>query len=433
MERTNTMMRRRDFLTGTAALAGCATQRDSAAASLTRGGAGGEIIRVTNLSGAGPGSFRAAIEAQGPRIVVFEVGGVIDLERISIRIREPFLTIAGQTAPGPGITLIRGGLNISAHDVVMRHIAVRPGDAERTGDWEPDGLSTVGGHNVIVDHCSLTWAVDENLSASGPRFQGADLNAWREATSHRILYSNNLVAEALSHSTHSKGEHSKGTLIHDNCTDVVLHRNLYVSNVERHPLAKGGSQCAVVNNVFVNPGKRCGQYTLVAQEWEGHAPVEGVMALVGNVMRAGADTRVGLPMLTVGGAGDLALYSADNIAFAADGAPAEILGYYNAAPNGLDAPNATIRPNVRSLPASQAWPAGLRAAPALRAEAEIYAQCGARPWARDPVDQRIVDDARARRSRIIDSQNQVGGYPVREQASARFDPAAWNLETMTRR
>ena len=102
-------------------------------ASQTPGGRGGQIIRVTNLNSEGPGSLRAAIEADGPRIVVFEVGGVIDLEKNTLRLRNPFITIAGQTAPSPGITLIRGGMDITAHDVIVQHLRIRPGSAE--GEW----------------------------------------------------------------------------------------------------------------------------------------------------------------------------------------------------------------------------------------------------------------------------------------------------------
>src|SRR6201994_3631685 len=93
----------------------------------TPGGRGGRIIRVTNLDAAGPGSFRAAVEAHGPRIVVFEVGGVIDLGLTTLSITEPFLTIAGQTAPSPGITIIRGGIDVHGHDVIVRHIRIRTG------------------------------------------------------------------------------------------------------------------------------------------------------------------------------------------------------------------------------------------------------------------------------------------------------------------
>src|SRR5690242_11097826 len=165
----------------------------------TPGGRGGQIIRVTTLAAKGPGSFLEALETKGPRIIVFEVGGVIDMHGEEIEIDEPYLTVAGQTAPAPGITLIRAGINIRAHDVIIQHIRVRTGTAgmgRRIG-WEPDAMGTIGAYNVIVDHCSLTWAIDENLSASGKRFTGATPVEWRLHTSHAITFSNNILAEGL--------------------------------------------------------------------------------------------------------------------------------------------------------------------------------------------------------------------------------------------
>src|SRR4051812_15508562 len=170
----------------------------------TAGGRGGRIIRVTNLNADGPGSFRAAVEAHGPRIIVFEVGGVIDLGLTTLSISEPFLTIAGQTAPSPGITIIRGGIDVHGHDVIVRHIRIRTGvsgQARRSG-WEADALSTVGAWNVIVDHCTMTWALDENLSASGPRFEGRTIADWRRGTSHDITFSYNLLAEGIAEGSH---------------------------------------------------------------------------------------------------------------------------------------------------------------------------------------------------------------------------------------
>ena len=131
-------------------------------AAQTPGGRGGKIIRVTTLAADGPGSFVAALETKGPRIVVFEVGGVIDLQKRELRITEPFLTVAGQTAPSPGITLVRTGIDLATHDVVLQHIRVRTGAAGvgPRGHWEPDAFSTIAAQNVIVDHCSMTWAID---------------------------------------------------------------------------------------------------------------------------------------------------------------------------------------------------------------------------------------------------------------------------------
>lgn len=99
----------------------------------TEGGLGGQVIKVTNLNRSGPGSLKAALEASGPRLVVFEVGGVINLERSNISIKNPNITIAGQTAPPPGITIIQGGISVQTHNVVIQHLAVRPGDGQPTG------------------------------------------------------------------------------------------------------------------------------------------------------------------------------------------------------------------------------------------------------------------------------------------------------------
>ena len=94
----------------------------------TVGGRGGRIIKVSNLNASGPGSYRAAIEAEGPRIVVFEVGGTIDMGGQQLKIANPYLTIAGQTAPSPGITVIKAETVIATHDVVIQHLRFRPGD-----------------------------------------------------------------------------------------------------------------------------------------------------------------------------------------------------------------------------------------------------------------------------------------------------------------
>src|SRR6185295_343164 len=107
-------------------------------AATTKGGRSGQVIRVTNLNADGPGSFRAAVDTAGPRIVVFEVGGVIDLGAKTMTVREPFVTVAGQTAPSPGISFIRGGMDVATHDVVVRHIRIRPGSAGQplASGWE---------------------------------------------------------------------------------------------------------------------------------------------------------------------------------------------------------------------------------------------------------------------------------------------------------
>ena len=118
----------------------------------------------------GKGTLRNALKVTGPRIIVFEVAGVIDLEMKSLDLTEPEVFIAGQTAPGPGVTLIRGGLRIRAGEAVVQHLRIRPGDAGQAkgSGWDPDGITTAGSaHDVWIDHCSVTWSLDENVSASG--------------------------------------------------------------------------------------------------------------------------------------------------------------------------------------------------------------------------------------------------------------------------
>ena len=133
----------------------------------TAGGRGGQILRVTTLDATGPGSFTEAVATPGPRIIVFEVGGVIDLDRAEVRIEEPFLTIAGQTAPMPGVTLIRGGLVIATHDVVVRHLRVRPGT---TGAAVMSGLDF---ERRALSGFSFSARGSTNLSSIGMlRFRG---------------------------------------------------------------------------------------------------------------------------------------------------------------------------------------------------------------------------------------------------------------------
>lgn len=236
----------------------------------TRGGAGGQIIRVTTLAKDGPGSLKAAIDAKGPRIVVFEVGGSIDLGRSTLTVVNPHLTIAGQTAPSPGITIIRGGIDIRSHDVIISHIRVMTGaDGQpRFSDWEADALSTVAAHNVLIEHCSFLWGVDENMSASGPRFTGSTPDEWRAGTSRNIVFRENLAAEGLAFASHPKGEHSKGSLVHDNATGIVFYRNVWAHNLERSPLVKGGARVLMVNNMIYNPGNRAVHYNLMALEMD---------------------------------------------------------------------------------------------------------------------------------------------------------------------
>lgn len=389
----------------------------------TAGGQGGRVIRVTTLAADGPGSLRAALDAAGPRIVVFEVGGVIDMAGASVKLREGRITIAGQTAPDPGITLVRGELEIAAADVIVQHLSIRPGAygrARRSGR-DHDGITTSdGARRVIVDHCSFSWATDENLSVGGSRFKGATPDDWREATSHAITYSHNLVYEGLGDSVHVKGEHSKGTLVHDNASGILLLGNVYASNRERNALFKGGVQAAMVNNLIYNPGARAVHYNLVAHEWAGQPYQVGKVTLVGNVYRAGPGTAERLPLFTLGGVGDVQLFEQDNLALDRHGQPLPLTGRYTA--------------SAEIVPVRQAYlPPGLAWLPPRELEKRLPLVVGSRPWARDPLDFKQLSDIAEDRGQLIDdeTQNNADGLPKRRATQRAFVEADWNLTDMS--
>lgn len=388
----------------------------------TAGGAGGRIIRVTTLAKNGPGSLAEALAAKGPRIIVFEVGGAIDLQRSELTITEPFVTIAGQTAPSPGITLLRGGIDVKTHDVVMRHISVFTGaDGQpRFSGWEPDAFSTVAGHRIVVEHCTFLWAIDENMSASGPRFTGNTLEEWRAGTSHDVVFRLNLAAEGLAYASHSKGEHSKGSLVHDNATGIVFDRNIWAHNVERSPLVKGGSQVLMVNNLIYDPGRRAVHYNLLASEWVGHEPVTGEITAVGNVLRGGDSTQPGVPFLMLGGIGDLKYYGRDNRAVDRVGNALPMFGRYG-----------ETRARLIETEAPLASLEGYDVMPSIEVETALLATAGARPWDRGQADKRVLGFIAEGRGRIIDDEKEVGGYPTIPSSSAKFVEADWDLKTMT--
>ena len=210
--------------------------------SKTAGGRGGKIIEVTNLYPAGPGSFLAACEATGSRIIVFRTGGIIKITK-PITIRSPYITIAGQTAPGDGICIQGAGINIATHDVIVRGMRVRVGDdPSGPGPDGRDGITIsnekVPPYNIIIDHCSVSWAIDENISTWNP--------------CHDITIQWCITSEALDSSLHSKGPHSKGMLIGPGAERISIHHNLFAHNVERNPLISVDTESELVNNVVYN-------------------------------------------------------------------------------------------------------------------------------------------------------------------------------------
>ncbi len=377
----------------------------------TKGGEGGKMIVVENLNTDGPGSLRAAVDAEGPRIITFKVGGAIDMKGHGLRIRNPHVTIAGETAPSPGITITNGGVVGATHDVILRHIRARPGaegHALKSG-WEVDGFSTVqGGYDFIVDHCSFSWATDENCSASGPRFEGATVKDWRENTSHRVTFSQCIIAEGLRNSSHAKGPHSNGSLIHDNTTDIFIYGNLYISNGARNPLFKGGVHGAVVNNFIHNPGGAAFLYGLVAEEWGDHPWERGLVSVTGNVLKYGQDSGKSASFALFVGPGACDAYFADDLVQNAKGEPQPFYIRFKPTWEQVTTDTDTLK-ILNKLDKAPFEIPGLTARPAAEVPEWVLANAGARPWDRDPIDQRLIEEARTGTGKIIDSETEVGG------------------------
>ena len=247
----------------------------------TPGGRGGRVCTVTSLNNAGPGSLRSCVDMAGPRYVVFRTGGTIVLET-RLNVTNPFITIAGQTAPGGGITLRMdpvsptdlGTMDVLTHDVVIRYLRFRPGNGT-TGKDSDDALAIVnpGVSNVVVDHCSFSWAVDENV------------NTYDGTTD--ITISNSIIAEGLNNSGHPRGAHSKGLLAGGvGAHNVSIHHNLFVSNMDRNPQVSGVSVADVRNNVVYNYGTGSGGGVTLVSSSKGWARVNWV----GNYYKPGPNS-----------------------------------------------------------------------------------------------------------------------------------------------
>ncbi|MCP4787289.1 MAG: tandem-95 repeat protein [Fuerstiella sp.] len=379
----------------------------------TIGGRGGAVIKVTNTNDSGPGSLRDALEnVSGPRIVVFDTGGLITLSD-SIKIRDPFVTIAGQTAPGDGIAIRSAPLIVATHDVIIRNVRFRVGDlADGSPSTSRDGITistsyaTTDVYNVVVDHSSVAWGVDENIStwtASGKSLKTRDITIQRSIT-----------AEALENSIHidegdsSPGPHSMGALLGRDGTNVSFHHNLLAHNQDRNPRISGIVGAEVVNNVIYN--------------W-GDGPVkisdhENVVHVLNNYFRPGADSADRDIQFTNGSidAGTRIYVSGNYV----DPIPGQTRNVDSNEARDTDSEDDLI---VRYAPGwSDATPPSYRALvkqfdsplSTVHTAQDVYSavldDVGATLPFHDSVDVRILGEVVSRSGGVIDSQNERGGW-----------------------
>ena len=207
------------------------------------GGRGGKVIVVTNLNDDGPGSFRWACEQGGARIVVFNVAGIIKI-KTPVIIRAPYITIAGQTAPGDGVCIAGESVWINTHDVIIRYMRFRRGET-----WVGRRDDAIGGNpvgNIMIDHVSATWGLDENMSMYRHMYNDSTGKPQEEKLGTvNITIQNSIFAEALDTWNHSFGS----TLGGENCSFM---RNLWANNTGRNPSIGWHGVFNFVNNVVFN-------------------------------------------------------------------------------------------------------------------------------------------------------------------------------------
>jgi pectate lyase len=375
---------------------------------LSTGGRGGAVLHVTNLNDDGPGSLRAAIAATGPRTVVFDVAGTIQLKR-ELKISNGQITIAGQTAPGGGITLRDQTLVVSADDVVIRFIRSRLGAESKV---EGDAIWISGGRRIILDHVSASWSVDETLSASA-RYDRPDQGFYDLTVQWSI------IGESLAHSIHVKGDHGYGSLIRGgNGSKISFHHNLWANHMARAPRPGNydgpdkdpiGAFFDFRSNVFYNWGSDKSGYnadkaTLSAYNFVDNTYIPGPSSQK-NVAFKESDT---LARAYFAGNSMAGAIPADPWSLVTFTIP-EPAGYRLAAPVDV----APVTPEA-----------------ADKAYARVLADAGASVW-RDPVDKRILEGVKARTGKVINIQSDVGGWPVLPEGKAAKDtdgdgmPDAW--------
>jgi hypothetical protein len=204
------------------------------------GGRGGKVYVVTSLEDAGPGTFREACNAIGPRIVAFNVAGTIHLKN-RIRIRAPYITIAGQTAPGDGICIRGATVCVDTHDVVIRHLRFRRGETNVANRDDSLGGNPIG--NIIIDHVSASWGLDENLSMYRHMYKPKDSDKELKLPTVNITIQWSISSEALDTYNHSFGSTIGGH-------NSTFHHNLWACNAGRNPSIGMDGDFTFLNNVL---------------------------------------------------------------------------------------------------------------------------------------------------------------------------------------
>lgn len=358
------------------------------AGAFATGGRGGDVYHVTNLNDSGEGSLRYGIQqATGPRTIVFDVSGNIMLKS-RLKINKSNLTIAGQTAPGDGITVAGFGTNIgNAQNVIIRYLRFRAGDFN-CPNLEDDAFWIDYSDNIMIDHVTASWSIDENFSVTD---------------SNRVTVQWSIIANSLNNSCHSKGAHGYGSLLGFGGGKYSFHHNLYANNNSRNPRVGSDVNLDFVNNVVVN--------------WMGNSGYSGdadegspKINYVGNYVIAGPSTPSNIRGRAFqGGSVNTHIYQSGNL----------IDSNVNGTRDGKDTVWSMLHGTYTKLDT-----------PISVASTSIYAakiayqkvlESAGSSFATDSLDLNLFSDIQNDTGAIIDSQNQVGGLPELESMPAPID------------
>ena len=411
----------------------------------SKGGRGGSVIEVTNLNDSGEGSLRAAIEASGPRIIVFKLSGTIELKS-NLRIQNDYITIAGQTAPGDGITLRGYPLLIDANHVIIRYIRVRLGD--ESGD-DTDAITSRYTKHLILDHVSASWSIDETLSVY-------------HCDSVTVQWC--LISESLYLSNHKKGsDHGYGGIWGSNHS--TYHHNLLAHHSSRNPrFASGCGYTDYRNNVVYNWGYKS-TYGGEIHQLNNSKFNTAIINMIANYYKPGPATVTGEvshqlanPWSRNGEVDYGKWYIADNVMEGSNEVTTDnwkgvvasltrINGVQEGKPNNPSAiPGLKLMKPWSSMPIKQQT--------ASVAYKDVLSKAGASFPKRDEIDIRIIDETRGgyatyegasykkkhpvadatKKTGIIDSQSEVGGWPKLISVPSPLDsdhdgmPDQWEIE-----
>jgi|KBSMisStandDraft_5_1062788.scaffolds.fasta_scaffold36620_2 hypothetical protein len=354
----------------------------------TKAGRGGKVYKVTNLNVDGTGSLKACIDGSVPRTCVFEVSGAIRITSDLI-IRNGQLRIAGQTAPSPGIMIRGAAIRITASDVLIQHIRVRTGDDPNGPDPDNrDSLKIEGSaakpvRNVVIDHCSFAWSIDELASTWGPH--------------DSITFTNNIFGEPLNESLHPQYD-GTGTMAHGygvlfgpaDGSSITFVGNLLAHIVNRNPLSRA-TQLVMVNNLVYNREDT----DLDLQSEDGRVSKNSV---VGNVFLRGPNFSRPTKPLYIHTSGEYSLIAGSRV-YVNDNRAPEGSSYSDT----VALTGGNVIPNLMTQTIAPIWNTGLVAQKTANSAvySRVLSYAGARPTDRDSVDKRIVSSVRTRTGQII--------------------------------